>query len=332
MDDIDRLLLPLDLGHVALPDGEVLVLNAAQGLPDDPRFMLEQGFRPLHDALAAEGRRVAPAVAGVFAGALVRLTRVRAEALGLMARALRMVAPGGPIIASGAKTDGVEPVLARLRAAGLTPQALAKAHGKAIWLTRPPTLPPEVALWAAEAAPRTNAEGFLTAPGMFSADAGDPGSVLLAAAVNGRLSGKVADLGAGYGWLARAVLADPGIGSLTLVEADHAALAAARVNVTDPRAQHLWADATGLAKRDGLFDHVITNPPFHTGRAAEPELGRAFLAAAARVLKPGGRLHLVANRQLPYEPIVERLFAERAELPGTARYKLLTASRPKPAR
>ena len=67
---------------------------------------------------------------------------------------------------------------------------------------------------------------------MFSPDHADPGSRRLAAAVAGRLAGRVADLGAGWGWLAQAALAaSPAIAELDLYEAEALALDAARANV-----------------------------------------------------------------------------------------------------
>ncbi|HEU0221519.1 MAG TPA: methyltransferase, partial [Paracoccaceae bacterium] len=180
------------------------------------------------------------------------------------------------------------------------------------------------------AAPRRNAEGFLTAPGMFSHDHADQGSVLLAAALAGRLAGRVADLGAGYGWLASQLLrTNQAVSALDLFEADHAALAAAEVNVTDPRARFLWADVARLGASIGPFDHVITNPPVHAGRALEPELGLAFLAAGQRLLARAGTLHVVANRQLPYEAALERLFAEWEIREETSAFKILAAHRPR---
>ena len=86
--------------------------------------------------------------------------------------------------------------------------AFVKAHGRVVLADPPggaarrPSRPGRAA-----AAPRRNAEGFLTAPGMFSPDQADPGSRRLAAAFAGRLTGRVADLGAGWGWLAQAALA-----------------------------------------------------------------------------------------------------------------------------
>lgn len=50
------------------------------------------------------------------------------------------------------------------------------------------------------------------------------------------------------------------------------------------------------------------NPPFHEGRVTDVSLGQSFIAAAASRLKPGGRLLMVANRQLPYELTLKGLF------------------------
>ena len=78
---------------------------------------------------------------------------------------------------------------------------------------------------------------------MFSPDHADPGSRRLAEQVAGRLSGRVADLGAGWGWLARPRSRTcPAITELDLYEAEALALDAARLNVTDPRARFHWSD------------------------------------------------------------------------------------------
>ena len=97
---------------------------------------------------------------------------------------------------------------ARSRGALPLDGAFVKAHGRVFWLD-----PPRAAArrrsrpGRATPRPRRNADGFLTAPGMFSPDHADPGSRRLAAALAGRLAGRVADLGAGWGWLAQAALA-----------------------------------------------------------------------------------------------------------------------------
>ena len=67
-----------------------------------------------------------------------------------------------------------------------------------------------------------------------------------------------------------------------------------------------WHDVTrGL---NSCYDFIVTNPPFHQGRADLPQIGRAFIVAAAAALQPGGRFWLVANRHLPYEAELAKHF------------------------
>ena len=163
-------------------------------------------------------------------------------------------------------------------------------------------------------------------PGVFSADGADPGSVLLADAVPAVLSGRVADLGAGWGYLSARVLERcRDVSEIHLVEAQASALDCARANVADPRARFHWADATAF-RPEAPMDAVIMNPPFHSGRAAEPELGRRFIAAAAGMLRPGGHLWMVANRHLPYEAPLRAAFARVEEIGSDPGYKLFQAT------
>jgi 16S rRNA (guanine1207-N2)-methyltransferase len=331
----DRLVQAFLTGALSPPaTGDIVVVRAetpalAAALPRE-RLLFETSLRPRHDALAAAGVRVTTRAETPAAMALVHLGRSRAENLGAAARALALLPPGGVLALDGAKTDGIDSLARQVAAAAPLAGAFAKAHGRTVWLERSAALPTEVAAWAAAATPAPNAFGFVTAPGMFSPEGPDPGSARLAAAFAGRLAGRVADLGAGWGWLSVAALGScPGIAAIELFEADARALDAARANVADPRAAFRWADVRALARADGPFDAVIANPPFHEGRAAEPELGAAFVAAAARVLKPGGRLWMVANRRLPYEAALDAAFARWEKRAEEGVYKVIAADRPR---
>ena len=55
----------------------------------------------------------------------------------------------------------------------------------------------------------------------------------------------------------------------------------------------------------------------------------AFIAAAARILKPGGRLLMVANRQLPYEAELTARFRKWERLHEDGIYKVVMAQGPK---
>jgi len=339
MSNRDRLAIAVESGALVLPEGDIVVLRAEPGSFLDlvpGGVFCEQGFRPTFDALARANRRVEPRLpdATRAAAVVVNLGRNRAENLGNVARGLGMLAEGGRLVIAGAKSDGVDALTRQVtRAFPLIAGSFAKAHGRVLWFDRPAALPAVTAEWAEAARPRPNADGFLTAPGMFSPEHADPGSRRLAAELPGRLAGRVADLGAGWGWLAaQALAANPAIGELDLYEADALALDAARANVADPRARFHWSDATALGPGVGRYDAVIANPPFHHGRAAEPDLGAAFIAAAARILKPGGALYLVANRQLPYEAPLAAVFRQVEKLDESGIYKVIRADRPIGAR
>lgn len=322
-----RILLALETGAIALPDDGAIAVygpHEADDLAafDKGRVQAVQGFFPEHQRLSAMGYdlRAEGPVAGAVA-AVVILPRAKEQARALLAEAAASLPQGATVIVDGFKTDGVESVLRDLRARVPVSEPLSKAHGKIF------AFPAGAALADWAATPREVAGGFTTLPGVFSADGPDRGSALLAAALPEYLPGYTVDLGAGWGYLARAVLLRKGVKRLDLVEADHAALACARGNVPDPRARFFWADATAY-RADGHADHVVCNPPFHAGRDADPSLGVAFLSAAAAMLSPEGDLWLVANRHLPYDRPLKELFHEVTEVSGDTAFRVIRAVRP----
>ncbi len=335
MSDPARILLPLDEGLLELPDGPMLFIRPPAEIPQElaarEGFVCEQGFKPVAERLEARGFTVVPMAEGPFSGAIVELTRNRAENMANVARAVRMTPPDGPVLVSGNKTDGVDSLLKAVRKATDVSGVLSKSHGKVFWLSG--EAPAVFTEWEAAAAPKRNPAGYLTAPGMFSPDKVDKGSEALVRYFDKSIKGAVADLGAGWGYLAEQVLAACGkIESLDLYEAEYAALEVAKVNVTDPRARFHWADVAGLGKPATPYQTVISNPPFHQSRAAEPSIGIGFIAAAARILKPSGQFLMVANRQLPYETALEAHFKHWEILEQDRAFKVIRARRPKSAR
>ena len=320
-----RLELALESGALVLPEaGDILVLRPRAGddlssLPQ-AQVVVKTGFKPDYEYFAAKGYRMQGD--GPFALAVVCLPRAKAEARSLMAQTMT----AAMIVVDGQKTDGVETMLKDCKALGLSVgAALSKAHGKLALVTPGPAL----AAWAA--APQIVAGGFETLPSVFSADGPDRGSELLAAALPAKLPGRVADFGAGWGFLSRAILAQDTVKELDLIEAEADALECAKRNITDPRARFFWADATTF-KPAKLWECVVMNPPFHIGRDADAGLGMAFIKAAHRGLTPSGSLLLVANRHLPYEPLLRQLFKQVEEIGGDSAFRLFRAAAPIRAR
>jgi 16S rRNA (guanine1207-N2)-methyltransferase len=332
----------------------------------DAELTLVQGFKPDVMKLRASRYTVLPQAEGDgYDIALVLAGRHRGLNEGRLAEAIHRVMPGGLVLVGGSKEDGVAAFRARLEQRGVAANemlvgnvpapalvegdmvqtyrsyhpwrgvvplegSLSKYHGIAFWLRRSPE---------AEAYAQTMRDWqsswplidnrFRTAPGMFSHDRIDAGSALLAQHLPTDLSGVAADFCAGWGYLSTELLDRcPKIASLDLFEADHASLEAAKLNLADARVPVTfhWQDlASEPVAR--VYDAIVMNPPFHQGKAADPAIGNAMIRAASAAMKPNGRLWLVANRGLPYEPALAAGFKQSGELLRDGKFKLLWAKR-----
>ena len=321
MSALSRLSTALSDGLLTLPSGPATVMRPPPGFDlsglDGHPLQIVQSFAPDHAAFASAGHEVsltwqkAPTT-------LVVLPRSKALGRAMIAEA----ASGSEmVIVDGQKTDGADSHWRAVRKRLGDVPSITKAHGRLFWF--PGT--PDLSDWMAQP---SEVDGMRTVPGVFSEDRVDAGSAALAAALPEVLPARMADLGAGWGWLSREVLRRKGVESLALVEAEALALDCARVSLgDDPRAAFHWADATRFAPATP-FDGIVMNPPFHAGRAADPALGQAFIAAAARMLSPRGALWMVANRHLPYEAALSAAFRDVTALPSTGGFKIFHASRP----
>ena len=320
-----RLSLAIGSGDVILPEVARIAIFAPRAgtdlsaLPSELCHIITT-FKPDRDHFAGQGLSCSRTTEGRYGASLVFVPRSRVLAQALIAQAASVT--DGPVIVDGNKTDGIESLLKACRKRAAVSPAISKAHGKLFSFRAGPGFED----WA-RGAPRQIEDGYVTLPGVFSADGIDPASQLLADNLPVKLGAKVADLGAGWGYLSARALEREDIEEIHLVEADAMALECARINLTDKRARLHWEDATRW-KPGTSFDTVLANPPFHTERTPDPALGLAFIRTAARVLSPKGRLFLVANRHLPYESEMARLFAEVREFGGDNRFKLLVGARP----
>ncbi len=291
-----------------------------------------QPWRPDWLALNREGFNAEPALAADsrFSGGLLLLGKHRGRNEAWFAELLARVEPGGWIVVAGDKKLGVDSFRKWVGNIAEISDRLSKNHAVAFWLQRPADLDDEFIAALKPLAADIDTV-FRTEPGMFSHGVIDKGSALLAAHMEKIVFGRVADLGAGWGYLAAQCLkyADR-ITAVDLYEADYEALEAARgnlarLNAATPMSFH-WFDVTG-EKLGGIYDTVVMNPPFHKSRAAEPEIGVGMIRAAAAALKPGGRLLMVANRRLPYEKVLAAVFSRHAEIAADGVFKVFSARR-----
>ncbi|MCX7513874.1 class I SAM-dependent methyltransferase [Frateuria hangzhouensis] len=338
---LDALFLPFTIGELKLPeDARVLFLRARGGSRlralAGSDVLCQQSFRPFADQLQRDGAALGePSDDDRFGAVLVLPPRQRDEARALFARAARHAQPGAVVLAAAANAEGAKSTEADFVRLFGAVHSLSKHKCRVFWTAVGESLDAALlAEWAALDAPRRIAGGYLSRPGLFAWDRIDAASAMLASHLPPDLHGRVADLGAGYGYLAAQVVAHcPDVTALDLYEAEARAIEPARTNLAEAvtasgrklAVEVHWHDVTaGLPRR---YEAIVSNPPFHQGRADLPALGRAFIEAAADALQPGGRLWLVANRHLPYESTLASRFARVRTVAMQEGFKVIEAVR-----
>lgn len=330
---IDALLLPFERELLPLPRRAFLMrAEPHEALRGDwrPRLVCEQGFKPIHDRLVEAGFETVPRLDGRFAAGLVLLTKHKAENRANMARAWTLLEPGGVLVCCGANALGAASHEREAeRVFGLA-GSLSKHQARAFWVMRGDgPAPAECAEWMGAAQPKP-VEGcdLVARAGCFSSDHVDKGSRLLMECLPAGLAGRGADLGAGWGYLSAHILRRfPEVTGVDLFEAEALALEDARTNLAgEERTAFHWLDVgAGLPKCEP-YDWIVSNPPFHEGRKADPAIGQGFIAAAWKAIRRRGKFVLVANRSLPYEAELRRRFREVTLLREAEGFKVYLAS------
>jgi 16S rRNA (guanine1207-N2)-methyltransferase len=328
---LDTLMLAFSAeGGVSRP-ARALFIGAEShlGLKEWPEILGWQPSKPLAAAWDRAGfSRVDELPDGKWPLVMLLPGKSRDEALAWFAEARARLAPGGTLLVSMPNTAGAGRFEKELSKATGSVISLQKHKCRAFHATDDGTWDESVFHAWHELGKLREISGFTVQAGIFSSDHIDPGSQLLADHLPAHLHGHVADLGAGWGFLSAAILKRcPKIQRLDLFEADSRALACARKNLA-AQPQEIgfhWHDVTtGLPSQ---YDAIVMNPPFHTGQATDVDLGRAFLKVAAASLKRGGKLLLVANRQLPYEAALEVSGLAWRKITEDKIYKILAAEK-----
>ena len=323
-----RLPSALESGLFLLPeDGDILIFAPEaeadlSTLPKD-RVIIIDDFYPDVEMRKAQGFRVQQQLPDQAAAAVICMPRSKSLARKWVAEACARVT--GPIAIDGNKTSGIESILKATRKLTPTSDAFSRAHGKLFILLPVAQRGEAFTSWHAGMAP--GPDGFTTAPGVFSESKIDKGSSVLASVLPSRPGRRIADLGAGWGYLSARMLQNSDIETVHVIEASKTALDCAEKNITDPRAKFHWGDARSIRLPEPV-DVVVTNPPFHVGRAAEPTLGQAFLTNAAELLTPKGTLWVVANQGLPYEGTLKEHFRTVDQVVLESGFKVLKAMIP----
>ncbi|MEQ1612184.1 MAG: class I SAM-dependent methyltransferase [Hyphomicrobiaceae bacterium] len=298
-------------------------MHAAYGAPP-PELAAVPGGAVQCSALVPGSAALETFADGSLAGATISAPRGALERRYVIAHALRALRPGARFTVLAHNKQGGTRLADELAGFGCVAEEVSKHHHRICTGACPEALD-AIDTAITDGAPRlVEPLGLWSQPGIFSWDRIDPGSALLIEHLPA-LTGRGADLGCGIGILARAILGQAAVKHVTLIDIDRRAIDAAKRNVEAARSTALWADATVSKALPSNLDFVVMNPPFHDGGAEDQNLGRAFIAKAAGMLRKGGLCMLVANRHLPYEAAMTPLFSDVTQVVQAGGYKIYAA-------
>ena len=144
---------------------------------------------------------------------------------------------------------------------------------------------------------------FTTDAGVFSRGEVDKGTQLLLDALP-EISGRVLDLGCGWGAIGVTVGKAYPACQVTMADVNHRALALAQKNAEDNGVTLRCLESDGMAALMGeKFDVVITNPPIRAGK----QVIYKMFADIAPCLNNGGALYLVIRKQQGAESCMKYL-------------------------
>lgn len=158
---------------------------------------------------------------------------------------------------------------------------------------------------------------IVSLPGVFAHGRLDEGSRLLLDTLTNsdlkdELGGRILDFACGAGVIGIPLAGSIPGSQLTLLDNSAIAMRCAQqsLRVNGISAELVASDGLGQFIKTSTqpFDWIVSNPPFHSGVQTDPGIVERFSRDCSAVLKPGGRLCLVANVHLPYGRLLDELF------------------------
>ena len=271
----------------------------------------------------------------------IRIPTEKTALLQLLADAFGMLRIGGQCCIAGATNEGIKSAAALLGELFGNATVLGTQSGhRAVMAVKRGATASDTAVLAHEFLRHDHfnpiditlhgtAVRLFSRPGVFSWEHLDEATAMLAEVMDVRPGDDVLDLGCGSGALGLLAAIRSGTGRVRLIDVDSDAIRCVQRAIDEmaiPNATAMCSDVAE-AVRGERFDVVVTNPPFHVGKATDLEVPTQFILEAWQVLKPNGRLMLVANRTLPYEKLVHTTFGNLTTVHDGPRFKVLAARR-----
>lgn len=143
-------------------------------------------------------------------------------------------------------------------------------------------------------------------PGVFSHGRLDLGTALLLEHLEGLPTGHWLDFGCGVGVIGAALKLQHPQAEVSLLDVDAFALESSRRTLQHNQLQGQVVAGRGIVDAPSELAAIVTNPPFHKGVSTHYQATEQLIEQAARHLRPGGELRMVANSFLRYPELIER--------------------------
>ncbi|TRY33882.1 16S rRNA (guanine(1207)-N(2))-methyltransferase RsmC [Aliiglaciecola sp. M165] len=159
-------------------------------------------------------------------------------------------------------------------------------------------------------------------PGVFSAGELDPGTRLLLENLPQTLKGDILDFACGAGIIGCFLAKKHENLQVTFCDVSALAIHATELTLEKNGFKGKVVPSNGLTNISQRFNHVFTNPPFHTGIHTNYDVTQDFIAGIKNHLEPNATLTLVANRFLPYPDQLKKSLGNVKTLAQTSKFNL----------
>jgi len=164
-----------------------------------------------------------------------------------------------------------------------------------------------------------------TLPGVFSHGELDKGSDLLLNNMPETMQGSMLDFGCGAGVIGCYLKQKHSELQVDLVDISAFALASATLTFANNQLEGNVFASNILSNVDKKYDHIVSNPPFHSGKKTDYSATETLIEQSPAFLKKSGSLILVANHFLKYEPLLDNAFSAVTTKSETTKFKILVA-------
>lgn len=333
---MDTLFIPFERDIISFQKKTLFLgTDYHERLRDFPDLDCYQYLKPPVDKLEANGFNLLKDISEKYDQVLCLLPKQAVEAKYMIATAIKALNQSGIIVLCAANEAGGSRIPGWMKEAGLKPESLSKNKCRVCWAENQAVDFNVINQWLKNGEKQEvgiEEQIFLSIPGLFSWNEADTGSKLLIHCLPPDIKGICADFGCGYGYLSFNLLEkNPDIEVLHIIDADLRAVDCSTENLKNISHKAdifpYWMDLSRPSVSLPKFDFIIMNPPFHAGKNQDMTLGIQFIKNAHAHLKDRGQLFMVANRHLPYERDLKKLFKTVECLSEEQAFKVFSATK-----